>query len=941
MKKKKIKSRSRVLDFFVICFFLLLSASCVFLFYKEFVASSVRTDKTKIAEVTYKNRIVQRKYNDRVVWERLQLESQLYDADTIRVSANSMAVIHVCDRENTEITLSENSMIQIFSSDDGIFSISVDTGNLEIQTSDSDSDIQLMMNNNSVLNLKAGTHLSTRSSEVGNDFVIYDGNATLINSNGEEILIPKGQTIKQNSQGKTIVLPVTVTSIPVDSKILNFDDKPVYIDYDFALKEEFKNQDIIVDLSLNSSFTSIEKTYESKQGEKLNIPLIAKKVFWRAYPKSFQDAPENIEEQASHGIIDVISVSELSMLSPSQDAQFTYTSSYPLINFSWVEDEYANNYKVEISNNENFSSILLSKDCESTSVNIQTLSEGNYYWRVTPFYSLDTVGYKEQTQVGRFSIKKVPANQTPVLTYPLNDVVIYSQEQNEPLSFVWKSDYENSKYKVIVSKDSNFFTTEFSEETKENKIVKSYNCNTLKDGTYYWKVIRTSTNDGFMYESDVGSFVIQKMEREGARLVYPPENYSVDVRYLHKTQFMWVLPQDNIQDNYSSLFQISQTENFRKIDYEISTEKTEISNIKVDEGNYYWRVGYKNPISGNVEYISPRRINVCGKLKAPQITWPKKDETIILRDDGTIPVSWEKIEDAQYYKVKLINKETEQVISSDVISNSENVSFSVPLVFSSNKKEIPLSVEIQAFSESSELNDIREGEITLSDFIIRKPVQITLVSPSNNKKMTSGNEIVFTWKNGDKTNESQFVLKKLQSNGYYQTVKTVNNPSTQVKVSNLSNGTYEWYVKASYKDGYSTDSNHSKFVVNKVVNLTAPVLSLPASGFVFDNEYLKTNRQIQFSWKEVQGASDYKFELFYKANDGTLKKVYSQEKLKKTKLIITDLTMLDVGEFEWHVTVYNRDDGKVISKESTGTFEINIQLPDKVKTINPGKMYGE
>ena len=58
----------------------------------------------------------------------------------------------------------------------------------------------------------------------------------------------------------------------------------------------------------------------------------------------------------------------------------------------------------------------------------------------------------------------------------------------------------------------------------------------------------------------------------------------------------------------------------------------------------------------------------------------------------------------------------------------------------------------------------------------------------------------------------------------------------------------------------------------------------------------------------------------------------------------TDFTILDVGEFEWHVTAYTHArDGfeERRSETAVNRFTISFDLPDTVKTKDPGRMYGE
>ena len=91
--KRKIRFRSPILDFFVTVLCLSVSGFFVFLFWKDLNHTARRTDKDNIATITFKNKIAQRKFEDRVVWERLAQSSPLYNGDLVRTSDLSEAVI--------------------------------------------------------------------------------------------------------------------------------------------------------------------------------------------------------------------------------------------------------------------------------------------------------------------------------------------------------------------------------------------------------------------------------------------------------------------------------------------------------------------------------------------------------------------------------------------------------------------------------------------------------------------------------------------------------------------------------------------------------------------------------------------------------------------------------------------------------------------------------
>ena len=114
--------------------------------------------------------------------------------------------------------------------------------------------------------------------------------------------------------------------------------------------------------------------------------------------------------------------------------------------------------------------------------------------------------------------------------------------------------------------------------------------------------------------------------------------------------------------------------------------------------------------------------------------------------------------------------------------------------------------------------------------------------------------------------------------------------------------------------------------------------------FVIGPDYLKKNRSISFEWAKVKDATDYSFVLYQKNKDGSLKRIYSIDKVKSEKLQFKNLDLLDVGNFEWRVKAYcHAKDGfvEMTSDEAVFKFKIDFSLPKKVETLQPGIMYGE
>ena len=108
MHQKK-RQKLRASDFLLVLVCLSVCAVSLWFFWKDLNSSSTRTDIDKIATIHFKRKVSQRKFEDRVVWERLQQDSELYNNDTIRTSDGAEAIILFND--GTKVDLTENTEV--------------------------------------------------------------------------------------------------------------------------------------------------------------------------------------------------------------------------------------------------------------------------------------------------------------------------------------------------------------------------------------------------------------------------------------------------------------------------------------------------------------------------------------------------------------------------------------------------------------------------------------------------------------------------------------------------------------------------------------------------------------------------------------------------------------------------------------------------------------
>ena len=240
------------------------------------------------------------------------------------------------------------------------------------------------------------------------------------------------------------------------------------------------------------------------------------------------------------------------------------------------------------------------------------------------------------------------------------------------------------------------------------------------------------------------------------------------------------------------------------------------------------------------------------------------------------------------------------------------------------------------------------GEASERSFSVRKPSVVKQLSPAPNAHISGlkalREPVVLQWKSGsDPAKNYSVVLQKQQANGHYKTVREVTAGSkTTASLNRLSAGTYRWQVNATTRNKIPVNSEQSVFVIDPIPALSRPVTTSPKNGFVIGPEFLRNNRQLNFRWQNVTGASEYSFNLYKRQSDGTLKNIYSVKSTKNTSVTLRDFSILDVGTFIWNVKAFSiAKDGfkEQESPAAESNFIIDFNLPEEVESIKPETMY--
>lgn len=935
----KKKTKSKLVNILFISACVSLSVFFLFLFWRDLNKTSVRNDKTQIASIYFKRRVAQRKYSDRVVWERLAQSSPLYDKDTLRVAKEAQARIKF--KNNAELKIDENTMLQILSNKDGSVSINLSGGDVSIDTTaiDEGSSVSVAMDNGSRMKLSSGAKITASKNSSGeNNFQIQDGSARIENSDGSFHRFESGSAVKVTSGGKIEQKPVCVTSVGKNFELLKFEgEKDNSVTLKWITDESLKNSKIRVETSYYKDFSKIEKTVDAGGDENsFVIENPERSLYWRVYPV-------DDESGAEEGKITVEEISRIEAVSPVKNPVFEYRKNPPKIHFVWKGNDFASYYDFSVFQKNDLSAPVFSKRIDGETISLD-LAEGDYIWKTTPFYEIDGIGGGTPSEAEEFSVVRNEAVVPAKLVLPAENANILIEDKSSKISFAWKSDIEDAAYDFKISDSADFKNIVYESQTESTRIVEDIGKLNLDEGEYFWEITRASSEDTEeTRKSQVRSFKIEKDDKSVTKLLYPPENFSVEKDKLASLSFLWRNAESRPGLSGNPVVQFSRSGDFSSVALERNAPENHISKVSLESGKWFWRV--KN---ADGKMSAQNSLVVLEKLPPPEILSPAEGSSLILPEPNILGIKWNDKDGADYFKVCLSDSYGNKITEKTVPAKDNGINLSLPALEKQNYKSFNLS--LTAACAPSEISEMRVSEETKISFSAKNPERLVLLSPVQNAQIPGldamRNPVVFSWNEKDKISEgsSAFVLKKLSSGGNWTFVQKIKNPGKQVMISSLAPGKYQWTVEASGLNGINlSPEDASYFTVAEIPRLNRPVLLSPENNYLIGKSYLKKNRFITFSWQKVEGATDYVFTLYQKTENGGLRKI-TEKATKSNSFKFRNLKNLDIAQFKWEVTAYLHSRKGVEEQNSLAAenlFEIRFDLPKKIQTIEPGTQYGE
>jgi hypothetical protein len=585
-KNKSLKSWTKFsifCDSLVILLWCAGAALCIHYFRLDFYKTLSRQNEYPVGTVTYKYKAVQRRFVNRLLWDRLQRESPVYNGDFIRTEDLSEATVTFTG--GGIVDLAENSLIQIFAQQ-SVPRLEVSSGGVSVNAQESDF---VVSSGGNTVKVDFGGVVSTRTSSEGKmDLWVSEGRATVSTQEGVHEA-NAGSAISLSGDGSVESVPMTAVLSPrPNARFISRTQAGVSVEFVFN-PVAYAGEHTRLEISSSRNFE--EKILSRNlQNNKTTVSLPPGAWWWRAYPaKPDQNEPP---ASAAAGKLTVLYVQPPELLAPENGRVFIFRKDYPAIRYRWSEGA-APSYFLEAADNPGMENPVFQVRLKGLSALNSQLGPGRWYWRITPEFSAEYEGSVEPAPVSSFVIEQREEFPAPALIAPTAGSVLSIARNREDTWFSWKSPVEMESYTLKISKNQDLSDPVFTQTMRNSYFVYGAQDTLLKEGRYYWAVFGTSdATDSRL--SPVWSF----FAAPALIPVFPPDNYTLKDTRVADLRFSWrgTVP--------ARRFQISREAGFSSLslDDPVTGDSHRISNL--DAGTWYWRV------SGEGEESLPRIFTV-------------------------------------------------------------------------------------------------------------------------------------------------------------------------------------------------------------------------------------------------------------------------------------------------------------------------------------------
>jgi len=589
-QKNQGNKTSGIADFFVVLFCLCGAAASLYLFQSDLFSAMRSLVNLPTGTVSVKYNTVQRRFKDRMIWDRLNNESPVYNGDLIRVARLSGAVITI---DNNSIELGENTLIRIQKEGEAA-NIDFFSGEVNVSSSSGGGMIFLTIGDK-VVQAPSGTAFGASSGDEGIVLRITEGTAQII-KDGQASSAPAGTVIIQDAQGNEMKTPAAAVIQPrPNARYLKTGDTPFNLNFEWSRINMQRTDLIRLEVAEDRNFSRVRHVLDnlnSSAAAAVNAGL----WHWRLLYEN-----------------KVLASGRVTVTEAAAPTLFNAVVSGPDVQLRWDEVDEASGYLVQISQISDFVIPSISTQVQGTSYIMPDIDIGTWYWRVRPIFSSAYEGTADFSKASAFQVETKAELPSLSLNTPVNESIFVMEETGEGIYFSWSNSRNAVSYTIQISSQSDPDEYIFKRTLNNNFFVYGRNEASLVPGRYNWSVLFSDAHGNLSPSSQTRSFLITQREIN-QRLVYPPDRFNIEDGQISTLRFSW---ETNLLSDRR--FQISSREDFSSLAVDTSVSENFYQGLSLPSGEWYWRISARQSSMSQAVTTLPRRFTYVPAPVLPEV----------------------------------------------------------------------------------------------------------------------------------------------------------------------------------------------------------------------------------------------------------------------------------------------------------------------------------
>ena len=920
------KIRGKILDVFVVILCLSGMAVSLYLFQNDFFMSLRSMNIDPVGIVSIKFNTVQRRLQDRMIWDRLIKESPVYNGDLIRIARHSGAML---DLDNNYVSLGENTLIRVEISEN-TFLIDFMSGEIDITSSMTSKPVFLSIGDK-VVEAVPGSVFGAVLSKEGTVLRVTDGSARIV-QDGVISELPAGSVVVQDPRGNEIKEPMAAVFRPgLNARFLKTGAFPLNVEFSWARINMKAEDRLRLEIAENRSFSSITHSFNNLNSS-VSAAINSGVWYWRLSLMPTAETQSGggarpAGKVLTSGRLTVTDAQPASPVGPYEGYIYNAGNSNPEVQLRWSAIPDASYYSLQVSSSPDFSNLKISVNVYGTSYIKSNLEPGRWYWRVRPVLPSVFEGETQFSAASYFLIEKSARPAAPSLGFPLAESAVVTSGERD-IYFSWAAVREAAFYTFLISKESDLSAPLLKRVTKNNYYILNKDNDNLTPGKYYWSVFYTDSRGADSAVPPSRAFIAAENVIV-QKLIFPPDGYKIEDSEKESVIFTW---ESNLSQD--KRFQVSSNVDFSGMEIDKEVNSNSFKGISVAPGEWYWRVtGRTEALSVLIPSLS-RRFT----MSEPPVVLPEDQD----RDR-------ESSDDMPALPLPL-----QQPAAQPGPQPAAQIPPQTGAARGQTRARTNAQPRGQPRGQTRALPPSQPPTLqtypyggTTAPLAAHSSFRITLLTPAqglNIPGLTAIREpVIFRWDTKEAIASSRFMLSRTANPAEGRPDIVIQNPNREIKINRLDEGTWYWTVEGTSPDGkHAAPEAAGFFHVLPIPFLPSPAYLLPQNNFTIGIEELKAKREIVFIWSEVEGANGYILTILREGNPR--RQIFQSDPLKELSLSFDKLQLLENHDtIYWHVEALIYDDeGRIEQRGQIKDFSItlNVPTPGRVRARKMGILYG-